>query len=375
MLSRDGNLLTLEYAPPEGLEFPLNYDFAVSFRDSTGAEFTRKGRIFVPAPALPLNGVPGAPRSENAWTIRYMSTADVDQNQSLVSALKKAFEPDFGNMIEFESPAINITDPDFPDTISGLFPESRVKLQRLAEADEDPIATHPFVVIGHTTVRHDGGPLTLSVQSSAGHTGFGLRMTVSGTDLPVAFSRVSGDADPITGQPSIVLLSEIPHIIYNGNLAVLHGRPGISIYSGLAEMDDLAPGVYDLEFVGFHGWPSESIPTSEFLPFFELSAASGVHDSLESTDEWFLVGDPAVPLSFTQQVQRFPLQILSVLPDFLLQKTTITWSSKPGAEYTVDRSENLVLFEELSDGTDRRILLLTPPYFIVRCPTQTLAGT
>lgn len=334
VITRDGSLVTMRYRLSP---IPGQRTHVVSLRgsDSVGGSISwdgtaapaLQGRIIDPTDPPPIEfppkvDFPGS-AAEGAWNIQLIGVPGRFPFE-LDEAVDIALNPRAWPVQEFESEVLNYTTPypQFANVEQGFFIFER----ELFPDFEDPFPGD-HVLVAHSVVEHKGGALTLVVNAIGT---FSIRLRNAEDGTPVAFTGATEDIDWDAAEPDFA------------------GRYRIAFEPAGLFIDDLAPGNYEIEFFATTTGPLLGLMGEIY---HELAVASGVVTMAEAQQQAQLIGDPTGPLPHaTADSTPQMLELTSISRDSQTGHVTLTWPSQADTFYVVQRSTDLIEFDELSDG-------------------------
>ncbi len=252
-IEKDGLITRLTFTPTTPFSVASEHEFDLRAIDDSGVDRGLQGTFTIGIPSMPLSGLPGPEGTSSGWGLRQIW--DAGPVDSLNAALRVATEG-LGTMFDSFVSSIHHFEPSDPG-LGGPIPGDQA-----LPAESQGLTRDDFVIVGHVSVSHAGGDLSIGVHTDDG---FGLRM------IGAEFNSVHGEGRIDSLFPSIML--------HPGNTSDSDTR-GI--------LRDLPAGEYAIEFISWDHTGGA---------YFQVYAARGAFESdFANPDNWYLIGDPDGPL-------------------------------------------------------------------------------
>ena len=308
VISKVDDLTTVTYVPGEPFAPGSLHTYVLTAEDSSGNDITAEGSFSMPTPLMPLEGLAGPDGGDGFWGLRQIWNGGT--LGSLGAALAVAADPVAAgaDVADTEVPTIDYVETNGPGN-GGIIPGDLP-----LPAEELGMSADDFMIIGkaHFTVA-ESGDYTIGCHSDDG---FGMILMGAG------FSSSSGGGRIDPNFPSIL------------------AHPGVTGDSNTRGVVTLQAGtVYGIQVLGYERGGGAS---------FEFYAAKGAFVLDEDTTEWFAIGDPKGPLQLVGPGGGTPFAVLTV--ERAGNTVTLTWPSRAGQTFAVERSGNFAEWEEAADG-------------------------
>ncbi|MDA0812288.1 MAG: discoidin domain-containing protein, partial [Verrucomicrobia bacterium] len=306
VITKVDGVTTVSYMPAVPFAPSSVHTYSLNAEDSAGNDIASTGSFTMPTPLMPLDGLNGPDGDAGVWGLRQIWNGG--NLGSLAAALAVIADPVAAGATVSDTAVATIdfvetTTPGNAGIITGDMP---------FPAEAEGMTPDDFLIVGKASFTvAESGEYTIGCHSDDG---FGLIL------MGAEFTSASGNGRIDSSFPSIL------------------AHPGVTGDSNTRGVVTLQAGtVYGIHLVGYERGGGAS---------FEFYAAKGAFALDADSEAWFAIGDAAGPLQLVGS--GAPFSITDIVRNG--STLTITWRSKPGESFALDRSTTLPDWGEVADG-------------------------